>query len=97
MVDAGPAVLETWRASHNVRVAPYGNDDRFLMVLRPQGPDAVLRFRPAASMTGEILDIVTGAVTPLRFDGAPGDLWNVPVPPAANPVILTMKRGDPSE
>ena len=97
MVDAGPAAIEIWRANHNVRVAPYGNDDRFLMVLRPQGADAVLRFRPAASMTGEIVDVVTGTATPLRFDGAPGDLWNVPLPPAANPLILTMTRGDPSE
>jgi hypothetical protein len=97
LVDAGPASIGIWRASHNVRVAPYGTDDKFLMALRPQGLDAVLRFRPAGPMTGEILDIASGVVTSLRFDGAAGELWNVPLPPVANPLILTMQRGDPNE
>lgn len=98
MIDA-PAGIVSLRAQHGVRVAAFGNDERFLLVLRPEAPNAVLRFRTDSVLEGTFIEPTTGeVVAEVRFTGPAGDLWEVPVPPGASGlVILTMRRGDPIE
>jgi hypothetical protein len=100
LVSHPPAVLDVLRAQHDVRVAAFGANSRFLLVLRPAGPGAVLHFRPHAPLRGEMMDGSTGEpIGPLSFDGTPGELWIVDVParPGGLIVLSLQQAGEPSE
>jgi hypothetical protein len=94
-----PNGLDVLRSYHNVRVAPFGDNNAFLLVLRPAGPDAALHFRTAAPLRGTMIDASTGDVLArLAFDGSPDDVKSVPVPSVSDAlVLLTMTRGDHPE
>lgn len=98
MADA-PAQIIALRAQHGVRVAPYGNDEGFILVLRPEAPHPVLHFRSSAVLEGEITDATTGAVLErLAFTGPADALWEVPIPTGRDGlVLLTMTRRAPIE
>lgn len=98
LADGGSAAFDVVRGQHNVRVGAVGTNGRFLLVLRPYGPDASVHFRPQSSSRGRMIDAATGAVlADLSFDGVAGDLWVVPVPAAQNGLILlTMQHTEVS-
>lgn len=86
--------IEILRAQHDVRVAAFGDDSRFLLVLRPGGPGAALHFRPDAPLRGRMMDATTGdTLAELSFDGSPGELWIVDVPASLNGlIVMTMQQ-----
>jgi len=94
-----PSGLDVLRSYHNVHVAPFGDNEAFLLVLRPAGPDAALHFRSAAPWRGNMIDASSGDVLArLAFDGSPDEIRTVPVPSSTDAlVLLTMTRGDQPE
>jgi hypothetical protein len=100
LVTRAPGALDVLRAQHDVRVAAFGDNARFLLVLRPTGPGAVLHFRPHAPLRGEMMDGSTGEpIGPLSFEGTPGELWMIDVPsrPGGLIVLTLQQAGEPSE
>jgi hypothetical protein len=94
-----PNRLEALRSYHNVRVGSFGDNNAFLLVLRPAGRDAALHFRSAAPLRGTMIDASTGDVLArLALDGSSEEIQVVPVPSGRDGlVLLTMTRGDHPE
>lgn len=96
---AKPAAITALRSNYQVRVAPFGDDSRFLLVLEVDGASPQLRFRPATPLVGQIVDASSGdRLVELRYDGPAGEAWDVPIPSGRDGfVILTMHSRDISE
>lgn len=90
-----PTRIVALRAQLGVRIAAFGTDEKFLLVLRQDAAGAVLRFRSTHELTGEIVDVVNGQVlSQPHFAGPADQLWELPVPVSqSGVVILTMNRG----
>jgi hypothetical protein len=82
------------RSQHGVRVASFGDDRRFLLVLRRTTESAALHFRSAAPLAGTMIDASSGEhLAALTYDGSAEDLWTVPVPASrADLIIVTMQQ-----
>jgi hypothetical protein len=80
------------RSAHGVeRVWVYEGPDRYLFVVLRPGPDAGLVLRPPQRMKGRLLDAESdGPEDEVRFDGAPHEVWHVPLPVGPKVVILAL-------
>jgi hypothetical protein len=76
-----------------VRVTTLTGDDRAVYVLRAPKPGASLFFRLPGPMVGELVDPKTGAVLQeVAYRGAPGERWDVGLPPGYDLLILALRR-----
>ena len=80
------------RSTHGVeRVWVYEGPDRYLVVALRPGPDARLLLRPPQRMRGRLLDAESNdEAQEIRFDGAPYEMWQVPLPAGRKVVILAL-------
>lgn len=94
-----PATVSALRATHGVAAAVFGTDARFMVVLRPTTPEAVVRLRPGTSrLSGVLVDAETGVtIDRPSFSGSPGDLWNLPMPTDRRLLLLALTTGETPE
>lgn len=84
--------LDLLRAAVGVSVAPLGSEEQFILVLRNLRPGARLQLRPTRSISGVLVDAMTGrTLRSERYTGAPGDLWNLDLPADFDILLLAMR------
>jgi hypothetical protein len=87
-----PDVVGVLRQSVGADVSVVGRPDRFILTFQNIGPDALVRLRPTAPMTGAFVDPETGAtVEPVHVDGPTEDLQTVTVPGGHRLLLLAMR------
>jgi hypothetical protein len=87
-----PDVVGVLRQAVGADVSVVGRPDRFILIFQNIEPDALVRLRPVARMTGTFLDPVTGvAVQPVHLDGPTEDLQTVTVPGGHDLLLLGLR------
>jgi hypothetical protein len=95
-LSSAPAAISALRASVDVQAAEFGDDTKFLVVMRRRGPNAHIRLRPTnARLAGRMYDPLTGdRLGELVFAGAPLDVWDIEMPAGKDFVIVGLTSGD---
>jgi len=90
--------LSVLRAQHDVRVARFGNDQRFIMVVRPSGPAPELHLRSALPLRGTLVDATTGTeLMALSHAGPAAELWRLPLPENGGNLMVVALRALPAD
>jgi len=80
------------RSSHGAeRVWVYEGPDRYIFVILRPGPDAELLLRLPQRMRGRLVDVgEAGLGQEIQFDGAPHEMWHVPLPAGSKVLVLAL-------
>jgi hypothetical protein len=89
LVGADSPVLRSAHATE--RVSVYEGSGRYLFVILRPGAGAELLLRLPQRMRGRLVDVgVEDFGQEVHFDGAPYELWHVPLPVGPKVVILAL-------
>jgi hypothetical protein len=86
--------LSVVRAADHVSVESIGSEDHFILVLRSPQQGAVVRLRPTGALRGVLVDPLRGQILRAeQYDGAPGGLMSIDLPPGFEILLLAMQTG----
>ena len=79
------------RAAGHVSLESLGSNERYILVLRDPGEDAVVRLGPSGPLDGILVDAFTGrTIRAVQYNGEPGSMA-IDLPHDSRILLLAMR------